>query len=431
VTVVCSPAGSQANPLPAGSQTRCTVTVTGQSPTGNVVWETGLGATAQAGFSSATCAVSGGTCSVTYTVPSCPPVCNSIVVYGTYQGDANNPAYTGTFTLVVSSPSSTSTSSSTTSPSSASSSSSTGTGTGLNPFYLYFLISVLLILAAIGLYRYFRGDDDDGEEGETDKAGAGENELFNASAEPPGKDTFMEDLEAAIASTAPPEEPPVPPTPAAPPTSAVPVSPPSPPAAPAPPTQGVPVPPSVSPRKQSDTKPDCECRLVDMKLGILQAKPAPPIEEQSRIVNESQTILPKGEHERPVYVTIYRPEVYVTFSITGKVITNRKSGFVNVEGPYHVQFTVSEGENKSIQKVDGYATLVPSEPCELGEIAINWESPDNKCELFKTHSTGDVHFDLDVTLWGSVNHCGGWAYYGGRKFGIEWSSGSVIQIQPK
>jgi len=123
VTVVCSPAGTQTDPLTEGSQSRCTATVTGQStpgPTGNVAWVTGLGAAENAGFSSTTCALSGGVCSVTYTVPSCPPACSSVVIYGNYQGDKYNLASTGTFTLLVSSSSSTSTSSSSTSSSTSS-----------------------------------------------------------------------------------------------------------------------------------------------------------------------------------------------------------------------------------------------------------------------------------------------------------------------
>lgn len=118
MTVVCSP-----QTLPEGSQTTCTATVTGQSPTGFVSWTTSSGtASDQAGFSSSTCLLSGGACTVTYAVrPAyCPAQFSqcSLTIYGEYQGDANNNANSGSFALAVTTASSTTTTSSTvTSPS--------------------------------------------------------------------------------------------------------------------------------------------------------------------------------------------------------------------------------------------------------------------------------------------------------------------------
>jgi len=133
----------------------------------------------------------------------------------------------------------------TTSPSSSSSSSTASSGTTTNGALAWeLLVAFVGIGAAIFLYWYFSGGDEDDE-----KEGAA-----NPPPKPPGppplsgkppgddlglepeylpgqppleEDTFMEKLEAEIAATAPPEEPPGIPTPAAPPTPAVPIPPPA------------------------------------------------------------------------------------------------------------------------------------------------------------------------------------------------------------
>ena len=89
-TVSCSP-----TPVQAGYSTTCTATVAGTSPSGAVSWST-------AGFGtfspSASCTLSSGGCSVTYTpTASTSPV----TITGAYGGDSNNAASSATFSLSV------------------------------------------------------------------------------------------------------------------------------------------------------------------------------------------------------------------------------------------------------------------------------------------------------------------------------------------
>jgi hypothetical protein len=88
-SVSCSP-GSVA----IGSLTTCTAIVTGNNPTGSVSWQSSESGT----FSSNSCDLSSGSCSVSYTPDSSiAPV--TITAY--YLGDANNAASSGTYLLNV------------------------------------------------------------------------------------------------------------------------------------------------------------------------------------------------------------------------------------------------------------------------------------------------------------------------------------------
>ena len=110
-SVVCAP-----SPVDSGSATTCTATVTGTSPTGTVSWST----SGQGEFSSTTCSLSSGSCSVKYTPSSSD---SPVTIKGSYGGDSSNTASSGTFSLEVSKAITTTTSSS------SSSSSSTTTTT--------------------------------------------------------------------------------------------------------------------------------------------------------------------------------------------------------------------------------------------------------------------------------------------------------------
>ena len=89
-SVVCTP-----SPVYSGSPTTCTATVTGTSPTGTVSWSTsGRGA-----FSTNSCTLSSsGSCSVSYTPSSST---SPVTITGAYNGDANNFASSGIFSLKV------------------------------------------------------------------------------------------------------------------------------------------------------------------------------------------------------------------------------------------------------------------------------------------------------------------------------------------
>jgi len=73
--------------------TQCTATETGASPTGTVTWTTNSTGT----FSPKTCALSSGSCSVSYT----PSVPSPVKVTAGYAGDSNNPASSGSFSFSV------------------------------------------------------------------------------------------------------------------------------------------------------------------------------------------------------------------------------------------------------------------------------------------------------------------------------------------
>jgi sugar lactone lactonase YvrE len=87
-SVTCSPSS-----MTAGSPTTCTATVTGSSPTGSIRWS----ASGNGTFSSSTCTLSSGGCSVTFT-PSSP---GAITITGTYGGDSNNDVSSGTVVIIV------------------------------------------------------------------------------------------------------------------------------------------------------------------------------------------------------------------------------------------------------------------------------------------------------------------------------------------
>ncbi|MDA4121808.1 MAG: hypothetical protein OK456_01355 [Thaumarchaeota archaeon] len=124
-SVTCTP-----SPVAVTMASKCTATVRGDSPTGTVMWsanETGK-------FSSTSCTLSSGACSVSYT-PSVPSA--HITVAASYGGDSNNPGASGSFalsapkdattTVVMCSPSPVSTGSPTTCAASVSGASPTGT----------------------------------------------------------------------------------------------------------------------------------------------------------------------------------------------------------------------------------------------------------------------------------------------------------------
>ena len=97
-TITVSPATSTttANCAPAtlvvGQSTTCTATVAGYSPTGTVFWQT---SDSKGTFSSNPCALSSGSCSVSYTPTS------SATVTATYSGDPNNLGSSGASTITV------------------------------------------------------------------------------------------------------------------------------------------------------------------------------------------------------------------------------------------------------------------------------------------------------------------------------------------
>jgi hypothetical protein len=80
----------------------CTATVTGSSPTGTITWsQSGSG---EVLFSSSTCTLSSGSCSVNVTGHSL----GNVTIEGTYGGDSNNGASSGIETVIVAVASSTS-----------------------------------------------------------------------------------------------------------------------------------------------------------------------------------------------------------------------------------------------------------------------------------------------------------------------------------
>jgi hypothetical protein len=95
-SVTCAPA-----PVGVASASKCTATVMGDSPTGNITWNSN----ATGKFSKASCALSSGACSVSYT-PSAP---GPTMITASYGGDSNNPGSTGNYSLSVTKASTTST----------------------------------------------------------------------------------------------------------------------------------------------------------------------------------------------------------------------------------------------------------------------------------------------------------------------------------
>jgi hypothetical protein len=88
-TVSCSPIS-----VAIGSPSTCTVTVTGENPTGSVSWQSSGSGT----FSSSTCTLSSGSCSVTYTPSS---KTSPVTINASYSGDTKNSASSGAFSLNV------------------------------------------------------------------------------------------------------------------------------------------------------------------------------------------------------------------------------------------------------------------------------------------------------------------------------------------
>jgi hypothetical protein len=87
-SISCSPAT-----VGVGSQTSCTATVSGSSPTGTVSWtSTGSGT-----FSSTLCTLSSGSCSVNYT----PSSTSQTTIMASYSGDANNAGSSNSYSLTV------------------------------------------------------------------------------------------------------------------------------------------------------------------------------------------------------------------------------------------------------------------------------------------------------------------------------------------
>jgi len=103
--VRCSP-----SPVQVGSTTTCTAVVTGITitPVGTVTWSSG----GAGSFSptSATCSLTSGSCTVSYTPSSSASPVTITAIYG---GDTNNDGSTGTFSLAVTLTSAPSTTSST------------------------------------------------------------------------------------------------------------------------------------------------------------------------------------------------------------------------------------------------------------------------------------------------------------------------------
>jgi len=123
--VSCAP-----SPEAVGAQTTCSATVTGFMPSGTISWAS----SGVANFSPAgACTISAGSCAVNYT----PSTSSSpVTITGSYSGDANNTASSGSFPLAVSqsqsttsAPTSTTSSSTTTTKTTSSSSSQTNTVT--------------------------------------------------------------------------------------------------------------------------------------------------------------------------------------------------------------------------------------------------------------------------------------------------------------
>lgn len=85
---------SAASPGVVGSKDKLTVTVTGSSPTGRVTWSS----SGSGKFSSRTCTLSKGSCSVTYTPTSTTSL---VAISASYSGDKHNPPAVGTLALAV------------------------------------------------------------------------------------------------------------------------------------------------------------------------------------------------------------------------------------------------------------------------------------------------------------------------------------------
>lgn len=91
-SVSCTPAIIQ-----IGGASTCTATVTGNSPTGTVTWSQSPSGIVT--FSSATCTLTGGTCSVTVTGKTA----GQVTITAAYSGDSNNQPSSGQTTLDVTS----------------------------------------------------------------------------------------------------------------------------------------------------------------------------------------------------------------------------------------------------------------------------------------------------------------------------------------
>jgi hypothetical protein len=89
ISVACSPSS-----VFFGSASKCTATVTGQSPTGTVGWTSSEAGT----FTASTCTLSSGSCKVQYTPSS---TSSPVTITANYQGDSKNAASSGSFSLLV------------------------------------------------------------------------------------------------------------------------------------------------------------------------------------------------------------------------------------------------------------------------------------------------------------------------------------------
>ncbi len=89
-SVTCTPSSLVLNFNP--DQATCTATVSGVSPTGTVGWSQASADGGSVSFSSASCTLSAGSCSVTATLTTR----GTITVTGTYSGDSNNVGSAGT-----------------------------------------------------------------------------------------------------------------------------------------------------------------------------------------------------------------------------------------------------------------------------------------------------------------------------------------------
>ncbi|MHB8702397.1 MAG: hypothetical protein ACYC7D_15450 [Nitrososphaerales archaeon] len=91
-SVSCSPSF-----VAAGSQSTCTATVTGSSPTGTITWGQSSSNGGSVTFSPTTCSLASGSCSVTATGASV----GWVTIQGSYGGDSNNGASSDIFSLTV------------------------------------------------------------------------------------------------------------------------------------------------------------------------------------------------------------------------------------------------------------------------------------------------------------------------------------------
>jgi hypothetical protein len=147
---------------------------------------------------------------------------------------------------------------------------------------------------------------------------------------------------------------------------------------------------------------ECVCKLADMKLEIGKA-------------------------------TVSFGIIDIPISVKGKIITNKKSAWLTVEGTYRYELTGGSPSGKlvSFERVGKTEEmpihLAESERCEKGEIPINWNHPGLSFFIDPTWNRlpEDGIYTLTFGVRGDVKGCNGWHFSSSKTFSMEVKGGNI------